>query len=84
MDMALMCAGLALVFAIANVVLTLLRKNTKPVLFLSMSFGLLALCAAYDSIIGLERSLVPGSCVWLAFTVVVMLLNGLSLFERLK
>ncbi len=60
------------------------QKNSKPVLFLSLSFGLLALCAAYDSIIGLERSLVPGSGVWLAFTVVVMLLNGLSLFERRK
>ena len=83
MDYSILFGLLAMIAAAVNVVLTLMGRDAK-VLFLSLSLTALAVCFAYDSIIGQERDLVLGSGNWFAAVGASILINSIALFRKPK
>lgn len=84
MDMAILFGLLAISGAIVNVILSLMGKDARDFMFLSLSFTAITVCFAYDSIVGLERDLVLRSDNWFALTIASILINSVALIRRPK
>ena len=84
MDYSILFGLLAMIAAAVNVVLTLIGRDAKVFMFLSLSLTALAICFAYDSIIGQERDLVLGCGNWFAAVGASILINSIALFRKPK
>lgn len=82
LDMSMVFCFAAILFAILNVILSLKGRDARAFMFISLSFTAIMLCFAYDSIIGLERSLVLDTSNWFVVTIVLILINGISLLRK--